>query len=126
MKNPPEIEAMLALFDNERFEEALAKVDAFLVTRSDVAMAWRFKGECLANLKRYEEAIAPYAKAAEMGGRVAVEAKLSKATAEWNAGKHDDARATLTAVLDEGEAHEESVLARASQMLGLMSMTPAK
>jgi tetratricopeptide (TPR) repeat protein len=124
MKNPPEVEAMVALFAADKFDEALSHVEAYLATHPEIAMAWRFKGECLAKLGRYEEAIPWLAKAAAKGGRGAAAALVAKATAEWNARKQDDARATLAVLLENEEGkHDEGMLQVAAQLLGLMSQS---
>jgi tetratricopeptide (TPR) repeat protein len=120
--NPPEIEAMVQLFDAGRFEDALARVEPFLASQPAVSMAWRFKAECLAKLARYAEAIPCFTKAEELGGRGGADAALLKATAEWNAGRWADARATLERVVaNEGGRFAEDVVERASQLRSIMA-----
>jgi tetratricopeptide (TPR) repeat protein len=119
--NPPEIEAMVGLYESGDYAAALERVDTFLVGEPAMSMAWRFKASCLKKLERWAESIPCWQKAADLGGKAGLDALLEKSIAQWNAGKHDDARATLEGVLDnEGGKHGEDVLMRAEQLLGVM------
>ena len=119
--NPPEIQEMVALFDAEKFAEALEKVEAFLPANQDLAMAWYFKAECLSKLSRYAEAIPCYEKVIAGGGKRRGDALLAKGLAEWNSGARETGVATLDSVLDDA-ALGEDVRDRASKLLGIMAM----
>jgi tetratricopeptide (TPR) repeat protein len=121
MANPPQIQEMVRLLGEERYAEALAKVDELLVGQPGLAMAWRFKSECLMKLQRYEEAIPCLEKCEALGGRAGEDAAIKRATAEWNAGRPAEARATLEAVVDnEGAKYSEDTVEIAKALRSAM------
>jgi len=64
----PTIESALALYRAGRFADALKQADALIDRAPDLAMGWRFKGECLFELQQYGESIAAFRVAQNFGG----------------------------------------------------------
>ena len=64
----PTIESALALYRAGRFAYALKQADALVERVPDLAMVWRFKGECLFELQQYGESIVAFRVAQNFGG----------------------------------------------------------
>ena len=61
-------ENAIRLFQSGRFEEALSYAEAMLEASPEVALSWRFKGECLGELQRFQEAEECLVRAVALGG----------------------------------------------------------
>jgi tetratricopeptide (TPR) repeat protein len=85
----------IAAYGRGDFDEALRRADVILKAGSNVAMSWRFKGECLFELNRYEAAESCFRKAAELGGPGTEEVMFWAALCQYNAGLIPSAVATL-------------------------------
>jgi Flp pilus assembly protein TadD len=68
--------------------EALRRANAMLAVGPQVAMTWRFKGECLFQMERYEEAEACFRRARELGGPGIEEVMIWVAFCQQNVGRH--------------------------------------
>ncbi|MDP6449291.1 MAG: tetratricopeptide repeat protein [Lentisphaeria bacterium] len=64
----PTIESALALYRAGRFADALKQADTLIERAPELAMGWRFKGECLFELQQYGESIVAFRVAQNFGG----------------------------------------------------------
>lgn len=87
------------LFRAGAFAKALAIADQLIAAGPEIALSWRFRGECLFSLQRYDEAVVSFDQATQLGGPGTSESFLWSALALHNGGKRDQARARLTAAL---------------------------
>jgi len=95
------------LFRKGSFTDALAIADRLIAAAPDVGLSWRFRGECLFSLTRYDEAIAAFDKAAQIGGPGTDDLILWSSLALHNGGKRDEAKARLRDALTSREASGE-------------------
>ncbi len=77
------------------FAEALRRADVMLAAGPDIALSWRFKGECLFQMDRFAEAEPCFRRAAEIGGPGTEEVLFWAAFCQHNAGKREAAVTTL-------------------------------
>ena len=111
-----EMNQAIRLYRQGSFQEALSIADRLIASGPGIALSWRFRGECLFSLQRYEEAVASFDKASTLGGPGTDDAFLWAALALHNGGKRDDAKARLrdvlasTALSPELRARTESAL----------------
>jgi tetratricopeptide (TPR) repeat protein len=77
------------------YVEALRRADAILAVSPQIALSWRFKGECLFQMNRFDEAEACFRRAHEIGGAGAEEVLFWAAFCQRNAGRCDEAASTL-------------------------------
>src|SRR5262245_33815406 len=89
----------LRLYKKGSFKEALAIGDRLTAAGPEVAMNWRFRGECLFSLQRYAEAAQSFERAAKLGGPGTTDVFLWQSLALHNGGKRDEAKALLRTVL---------------------------
>lgn len=87
------------------FEQALERSERFVRLGPNEAWAWRFRGECLFALGRYQEASRCFRRALELGGIGTEDTFLWQAIALERTGDVAGARHTL----EEAMAHGESV-----------------
>jgi tetratricopeptide (TPR) repeat protein len=80
--------------------EALRRADVILTAGPQVGMSWRFKGECLFQMHRYNEAETCFLRAHELGGPGTEEVLFWAAFCQHNAGKRGAAVATLEDYID--------------------------
>jgi tetratricopeptide (TPR) repeat protein len=84
------------------FEEALRRADEIVKIGPQVALSWRFKGECLFSLQRYFEAVDCFDKASALGGDGTEELFLWKALSLYNDGKPEQAKQVIGDFLASG------------------------
>jgi cytochrome c-type biogenesis protein CcmH/NrfG len=99
-KTPPEGDDMnprraAEFFGRGDFAEALRRADVMLASAPQVALSWRFKGECLFQMGRFGEAEACFRRAHEIGGPGTEEVLFWAAFCQHNAGQRDAAVTTL-------------------------------
>lgn len=96
-KAPDDLDTSQAVecFRRGDYQEALRRVEVMLAAGPQVALSWRFKGECLFSLKRYEEALAAFDHAASMGGPGTEDMVLWKALCLANDGRAEQAKQVI-------------------------------
>ena len=77
------------------FTEALRRADAIIAAGPQVALSWRFKGECLFQMDRFGEAEACFRRAHEIGGPGTEDVLFWVAFCQHNTGQQAGAEATL-------------------------------
>jgi tetratricopeptide (TPR) repeat protein len=92
----------LEYFSRGDFAEALRRGEMIVAAAPQVALSWRFKGECLFSLQRYPEAIECFDRAAAIGGEATEDMFLWKALSFYNDGKHEQARQVIRDFLASG------------------------
>jgi len=85
----------IRLYRKGSFQEALAIADRLIAGGPGIALSWRFRGECLVSLQRYEEAVASFDRAGELGGPGTDDVFLWSSLALHNSGKREEAKARL-------------------------------
>jgi tetratricopeptide (TPR) repeat protein len=85
----------ILLYQLGDFEEALRYANRMLAAGPEVALSWRFQGECRFSLERYGEAIQSFEKAIELGGPGTEEMFLWCALSHYNDGQPDKAKKLL-------------------------------
>ena len=81
------------------YQEALMRADAMIQAAPSVALSYRFKGEVLLEMQRYQEAIAAFSQAEKIGGPGTEELCCFRALAYINLGDTRSALALLNAQL---------------------------
>jgi tetratricopeptide (TPR) repeat protein len=61
----------------------------------EIALSWRFRGECLFSLQRYDEACVSFDKAANLGGPGTDDVFLWSSLALHNGGRREEAKTRL-------------------------------
>ena len=102
------------------FERALERSERFVTLVPNEAWAWRFKGECLFSLGRYEEASLCFQKALDLGGIGTQDTFLWQAIALERTGDLDRARHTLQTALAACPEVPEDLLHKAEKQLRSM------
>ena len=105
----PGVRRALDLLRRKDYQGALRQVDAMLQEHPDVAMSWRFRGECLFYLQRYDEAAEAFATAARLGGPGTEEMFLWQALSLVNAGKRSEGMELVRSFLAFGNGAPELV-----------------
>jgi tetratricopeptide (TPR) repeat protein len=106
----------IRLYRQGSFQAALSIADRLIAGGPGIALSWRFRGECLFSLQRYEEAVASFDRAGELGGPGTDDVFLWSSLALHNGGKSEEAKARLrdaltsTALTPELHARTESAL----------------
>lgn len=77
------------------YAEALRRADVMLAAGPQIALTWRFKGECLFQMDRFGEAETCFRRAAEIGGPGTEEVLFWAAFCQHNSGQREAAQATL-------------------------------
>jgi tetratricopeptide (TPR) repeat protein len=91
------------------YQEALRRVDAMLAAGPDVALSWRFKGECLFSMGRYAEAVECFDEAASLGGPGTEDMFLWKSLCLYNGGHPEQAEAVLRDFITSGTGSPQLV-----------------
>jgi tetratricopeptide (TPR) repeat protein len=104
-------------FKRGDYKEALRRADAILAFGPQVAMSWRFKGECLFQMERYDEAAACFRQAHELGGPGVEEVIIWAAFCEHNTGRYQAAEETLLRYLAALPAGASEPRAKAERVL---------
>ena len=104
------------------FAEALRRADLMLAAGPHIALTWRFKGECLYNLKRHAEAVECFGQAAELGGPGTEDMFLWQALALHNGGQPEQARQVVRDFLASGAGTPE-LIAQARRALAKLEAT---
>ena len=99
------------------FERALERSERFVLLVPQEAWAWRFKGECLFSLGRYEEASLCFQKALDLGGIGTQDTFLWQAIALERTGDLDAARDTLETALAGSDEVPLELLQKAKHQL---------
>ncbi|MFO7871160.1 MAG: tetratricopeptide repeat protein [Kiritimatiellia bacterium] len=97
--------------DGERYAEGLKKVDSFLKNNPEnplVDYAYVYRGEALAGLKRYSEALEAYAEVKKKRTEAAVDAAYGSAWTLRRMGKHDPAAEAFSDVAGTGSPKAEN------------------
>src|SRR6476661_3363060 len=81
------------------FAAALRRADVMLASGPHIALSWRFKGECLFQMNRFEEAERCFRRAHEIGGPGTEEVIFWAAFCQHNSGQQAAAESTLTAYI---------------------------
>ena len=98
-----------------RFTEALETSESLIDKMPQEAWSWRFKGECLLFLQRFDDAADCFRKAMELGAYGTEDTFLWRALALQGAGHPNEARAVLEAFLaDDAGPLELATKARSS------------
>jgi tetratricopeptide (TPR) repeat protein len=92
----------LEYFSRGDYQEALRRADMIAAATPQVALSWRFRGECLFSLQRYAEAIVNFDRAAAIGGEGTEDMFLWKALSFYNGGQHEEARQVIRDFLASG------------------------
>ena len=90
-----EMNDAVRLYRRGAFREALSIADRLIAGSPGIALSWRFRGECLFSLQRYQEAVASFDKAGELGGPGTDDVFLWSSLALHNGGRRDEAKARL-------------------------------
>jgi tetratricopeptide (TPR) repeat protein len=77
------------------FAEALRRADVMLAACPQVALSWRFKGECLFQIDRFGEAEACFRRAHEIGGPGTDDVLFWAGFCQHNVGRREAAVSTL-------------------------------
>lgn len=107
----------IEFFRRGNFTEALRRADAVLAVGPQVALSWRFKGECLFSLERYAEAVECFDRAANLGGPGTEDMFLWKALSLHNGGQSEPAKQVIRDFLASGKGTPEQI-AQARAALG--------
>lgn len=99
----------IAFFKRGDFREALRRADAILAARPEISLSWRFRGECLFSLERYDEAIESFDKAAALGGPGTEDIFLWKSLCLHNGGKPKQAQQVIRDFLASGTGTPELI-----------------
>lgn len=99
------------------FERALERSERFVMLVPNEAWAWRFKGECLFSLGRYEDASLCFQKALDLGGIGTEDTFLWQAIAQERTGNLDAARDTLESALADSDEVPLDLLHKAKEQL---------
>ena len=94
-----DIKTALALYKKGAYGEAFAMAEKLVAAGPGVGLSWRFRGECLFSLGRYDEAVASFDKASGLGGRGTEDVFLWSALALHNGGQTEQAKTRLRDVL---------------------------
>jgi tetratricopeptide (TPR) repeat protein len=105
--DPLNLETALDCFRKGKFKEALQRADAIIQTGPEVALSWRFKGECLFSLERYCEAANCFAKSESIGGPGTEDIFLWKALSLYNGGERESAKRVVRDFLASGPENDE-------------------
>ena len=92
----------VAYFRRGNYLEALRRADAIVAARPDVALGWRFHGECLFHMEFYEDAVESFGRAAGLGGEGTEDMFLWQALALHNDGQSEPAKQVIRNVLASG------------------------
>jgi len=106
----------VAFFGRGDFKEALRRADVIVKAKPEVALSWRFRGECLFSLQRHPEAIESFDKAALLGGPGTEEMFLWKSLCLHNGGQPEQAKQVIRAFLA-SEAGTPQLVAQARSAL---------
>src|SRR5262245_31801030 len=98
-----------AFFRRGDFREALRRADVIVQAGSQIALSWRFRGECLFSMNRYVEAIESFDKAAALGGEGTEDMFLWKALSLHNGGQPEQARQVIRDYLASGVGTPELI-----------------
>ena len=109
LEEPMNLEKALDCYRRGAFKEALRRADAILELGPEVALSWRFKGECLVSLEHYGEAVKCFEKSEKIGGPGTEDVFLWKALALYNSGSRDTARRVLMKFLDSDSQDAELI-----------------
>ena len=97
----------LRLYRQGSYRDALAIGDHLIASGPNIALSWRFRGECLFSLHRYDEAVASFEKAGELGGPGTDDVFLWSSLALHNGGKPEQAKARLRDALASNQLSSE-------------------
>ncbi len=91
------IDKAVSCYQQGDYAEALRRAECIIEQDPKIATSWRFKGECLGQLDRYQEAIVAFDRAIWLGGRGEGSEELHtlKAIAQACAGNEEGAIVTL-------------------------------
>jgi tetratricopeptide (TPR) repeat protein len=92
----------VSFFKREDFREALRRADVIVKAKPDVALSWRFRGECLFSLQRHAEAVECFDKAASLGGPGTEDMFLWKSLCLHNGGQPEQAQQVIRDFLASG------------------------
>ena len=109
LEEPLNPERALDCYRRGAFKEALRRAEAILELGPEVALSWRFKGECLVSLDRYVEAVKCFEKSEAIGGPGTEDVFLWKALALYNGGSRATARRVLMKFLDSDSQDAELI-----------------
>jgi hypothetical protein len=99
----------LEFFARGDYGEALRRVEVMLAAGPDVALSWRFQGECLFHLNRYLTAADSFRRAGELGGPGTEDLFLWEALSLHNAGMTEPAKQVIRDFLASGRGTPELV-----------------
>jgi tetratricopeptide (TPR) repeat protein len=94
--------AAVECFRRGDYREALRRAEVMLAASPQVALSWRFKGECLFHLARYAEAVEDFRRAAELGGPGTEDMFLWQALSLHNGGQPEQAKQVIRDFLASG------------------------
>jgi len=91
------------------FREALRRANAMVKAKPEVALSWRFRGECLFSLERHTEAVESFDKAASLGGPGTEDMFLWKSLCLHNSGQPKQAQQVIRDFLASGAGTPELI-----------------
>jgi tetratricopeptide (TPR) repeat protein len=89
-------------FREGKFDEALKRANAIIELDETNALSWRFKGEVLFQIERYDESISAFESAEKIGGIGTEEIFFWRALAYYNSGNLNKANEVFSEYLQSG------------------------
>jgi tetratricopeptide (TPR) repeat protein len=112
-----EIARALGFFRGGEFEEALECADAIIAKSPENGLSWRFKGECLFSLGRFDDAISSFEAAAARSGEGTQDMFLWISLCHANAGRIPQAKEVLNHYIKIAPDAAPDLIARAQKAL---------
>jgi tetratricopeptide (TPR) repeat protein len=107
--DPLNLDRALDCYRRGAYREALRRADAILDSGREVALSWRFKGECLFSLERYAEAAKCFEQSESIGGPGTEDAFLWRALSLYNGGQRELAKQVVCRFLASDNKNGELV-----------------
>lgn len=115
------ISRALQFFRTGDFPAALQCAEEIIAAQGDVGLSWRFKGECLFSMGRFDEAVASFQTAANTGGDGTDDMFLWISLCHANAGRIDEAKQVLNDYLRHSKIATPELIGRAQDALNTLN-----
>lgn len=122
LEDPIDVNRALECYRRGAFREALRRAEAILEAGPEVALSWRFRGECLFSLERYVEAAKSFERSESIGGPGTEDAFLWRALALYNGGQRERAKEVVWDFL-ESDNKDDELVAKATNALREFGVT---
>src|SRR5262245_25667724 len=118
-----DVNRAMDFFSRGDYHEALRRAEFIAAMGPEVALSWRFRGECLFHLERYADAAESFRRAVALGGEGTEDMFLWEALSLFNGGQREEARQVIRDFLASG-AGTPQLVAQAQAALAKLESQP--